>query len=266
MAQHYNFNRWIEYFISNKRNLKPVSWTNTYKLSSDEHKKIFDSIRIFQKGESSEAKHIFRKANDFLINQSDRSYMEALTLFINEEHRHAFELKRFMILQDIPCLKKHWSDSVFRKLRRYGGLEQSISVLMTAEIIAAVYYQALMNSTQSITLKQICEQILADEEMHIRFQSEAISQFYLDRSCSINQLITLLKKFLLEGTIMVVWTGHQKVLTAGGYDFFQFRKACMSEYKKSDEIIRSKLSGKNFATGQLVLQAVPAQKIINTKI
>ncbi|HKR06699.1 MAG TPA: hypothetical protein VJY62_18840, partial [Bacteroidia bacterium] len=187
-------------------------------------------------------------------------YMEALTLFINEEHRHAFELKRFMSLQDIPCLKKHWTDTVFRQLRRFGGLEQSISVLLTAEFIAAVYYKSLKQSTRSVVLRQICDQILSDEEMHIRFQSEAISQFYAGRSSFLNKLVTVAKRILLEGTMIVVWSGHEKVLGAAGDDFFKFRKKCLLESAKSMHIIKLKLSGENFEPGKLILQALPVQK------
>jgi hypothetical protein len=260
MAQHFNFGRWIEYFIINKRALKIISWTEIYKLNKEEFETIFNSIRIFQKGESSEAKHIFKTAKQFLNNHPDQSYMEALTLFINEEHRHAFELKRFMSLQDIPCLKKHWSDTVFRQMRRLGGLEQSISVLLTAEFIAAVYYKALKHSTGSVVLQQICDQILADEEMHIRFQSEAISQFYADRPSFINKVITCAKRILLEGTMIVVWQGHYKVLQAAEYDFSKFRKECLKEFSKSMHIIKSKLSGENSQPDQLLLQPLTLKK------
>ncbi|HKR06397.1 MAG TPA: hypothetical protein VJY62_17310, partial [Bacteroidia bacterium] len=73
MAQHFNFRRWIEYFILNKKNLKTISWTEIYKLNKEEFETIFNSIRIFQKGESSEAKHIFKSARQFLKNQADPS-------------------------------------------------------------------------------------------------------------------------------------------------------------------------------------------------
>lgn len=260
MAQHFNFNRWIEYFIINKRNLRTISWTEIYQLSKEEHKTIFDSIRIFQKGESSEAKHIFKTAKQFLLGHTDQSYMEALILFINEEHRHAFELKRFMSLHDIPCLKQHWSDTVFRQIRRFGGLEQSISVLLTAEIIAAIYYKALKLSTCSAVLQQICDQVLSDEEMHIRFQSEAISQFYADRSVLLNKQVTFVKRILLEGTMIVVWSGHNKVLMAAGYDFYKFRKECVLEFAKSMQIIKAKLSGENSEPDKLILQLLTIQK------
>jgi len=260
MAQHFNFSNWMDYFILNKRNLKAISWTEIYKLNKKEFETIFESIRIFQKGESSEAKHIFKTAKQFLSGQPDQTYLEALTLFINEEHRHAFELKRFMNLQDIPCLKQHWSDSVFRQLRRFGGLEQSISVLLTAEIIAAVYYKALKLSTDSVVLQQLCDQILSDEEMHIRFQSEAISQFYADRSVFINKLINYTKRIFLEGTMMVVWQGHHKVLHGAGYDFFKFRKECLIEFSKSIHITLSRLSGENSQPDHLILQPLPINK------
>ena len=264
MARHFNFNNWIEYFIINKRNLKTISWNEVYKLNKEEFKNIFESIRIFQKGESSEAKHIFKTAKQFLNYHPDQSYLEALTLFINEEHRHAFELKRFMSLQDIPCLKKHWSDIVFRQLRRVGGLEQSISVLLTAEIIAAVYYKALRLSTRSLVLQQICGQILSDEEMHIRFQSEAIGQFYANRSSFLNRIISVAKRVLLEGTMVVVWSGHNKVLGAAGYDFFRFRKECLLEFAKSIHITQTKISDENLVSEKLILQHIPIKENINS--
>jgi glutamyl/glutaminyl-tRNA synthetase len=260
MAQHFNFSNWVDYFILNKRNLKTISWTEIYKLNKKEFQTIFDSIRIFQKGESSEAKHIFKTAKQFLANQPDQTYLEALTLFINEEHRHAFELKRFMNLQDIPCLKQHWSDSVFRQLRRFGGLEQSISVLLTAEIIAAVYYKALKLSTKSVVLQQLCDQILSDEEMHIRFQSEAISQFYADRSPFFNKSVTYAKRILLEGTMIVVWQGHHKVFQAAGYDFFKFRKECLIEFSKSIHITILRSAGESSWPDHLLLQLLPLRK------
>ena len=258
MTKNYNFSQWTDYFISNKKNLRHIEWSDLYKLSEDEYETIFDSIRIFQRGESSEAKHIFKQAEEFLVNRSDHSYMEALTLFINEEHRHAFELKRFMSLQDIPRLREHWTDSIFRWLRRLGKLEQSISVLLTAEIIASVYYKALMNSTKSKTLRQICEQILFDEDMHIRFQAEAISQFYVNRFPMSNKIVTYAKLFLLEGTICVVWNDHRKVLKAGRYDFFLFRKECLQQFRMCDLIIHK---DKVITAGKVVLQPV-VSKII----
>ncbi len=251
MPQHFNFSQWVDYFISNKNNLKHVEWSDSYHLSNIEHQIVFQSIRIFQKGESSEAKHLFKQAENFIGNHQDRSYMHALDLFIHEEHRHAFELKRFMMLHDIPVLEKHWSDTIFRRLRRLGGLEQSISVLLTAEIIAAVYYKALQQSTCSLVLQQICSQIIADEEMHIRFQSEALAQFYLKRLPFANLLILIQRRLLLEGTFYAVWKDHKLVFKKGGYSFFGFRKDCIKEFYKTVEIIHARTAIEKFDFIQL---------------
>lgn len=261
MKTHFNFSAWVEYFISNRNNLRIISWTDDYKLTRHEFTCIFNSIRIFQKGESSEARHLFQKANEFLNKQHDKSYFEALTLFIHEEHRHSFELKRFMLLQDIPCLASHWSDSAFRKLRKFGGLEQSVTVLLTAEMVAAVYYKALQKSTNSKVLHQICEQILSDEEMHIQFQSESLSQFYVRRSSFVNFMVFILRRLLLEGTLIAVWKDHKNVFTSGGYNFFSFRKNAMQEFKKTCEIIKAKQF--QFSTSYIKLKTVLINQLTN---
>ncbi|MFG3444326.1 hypothetical protein ACGFZ1_06430 [Bacillus velezensis] len=47
-------------------------------------------------------------------------------------------------------------------------------MLLTAEVIVAVYYDALKNVTGSVCLQSICWQILIDEEKHIEFQAEKL--------------------------------------------------------------------------------------------
>ncbi|MGG0158230.1 hypothetical protein ABEY11_12450 [Bacillus velezensis] len=47
-------------------------------------------------------------------------------------------------------------------------------MLLTAEAIAAVYYDALKNVTGSVCLQSICGQILIDEEQHFEFQAETL--------------------------------------------------------------------------------------------
>ena len=261
--KHLNFDNWIDYLISNKQNLQQVAWAEIYNLTESEYETIFKSVRIFQKGESSEAKHIFKKAEEFLSDTGDKSYYNALTLFINEEHRHSFELKRFMQLHDIPCLKKHWTDSAFRKLRWFGKLEQAITVLLTAEIIATVYYKALQQSTDSIVLKQICSQILSDEEMHIRFQSETLAQFYLKRNPVTNFMIHSLRRILLEGTFIVVWNDHKKVFGAAEYSFLKFRHECIKEFYKTVDIIYARAMQEKFDFINVQLQPFPAIRQFN---
>ena len=43
-----------------------------------------------------------------------------------------------MTFHGIDFIYEHWVDTIFRKLRNFAGLEHSVVVLITAEIIAAV--------------------------------------------------------------------------------------------------------------------------------
>src|SRR5258706_385192 len=91
----------------------------------------------------------------------DYEYIEAIRLFIAEEQRHARDLAHFLQINEIPLVKTTFTDGVFRRLRQIlGNLEISIAVLITAEIIAIVYYTALRDATNSQVLQTLCKQIL----------------------------------------------------------------------------------------------------------
>ena len=104
--------------------------------------------------------------------------METVKIFIKEEQDHALVLGQFMDMHSIEKIRKDGLDNIFRFLRKLAGLEGTVTVLLTAEIISMIYYQALRNATSSRTLRQICRQILIDEEMHLRFQSFTLSMIY----------------------------------------------------------------------------------------
>ncbi|WP_419871375.1 hypothetical protein [Candidatus Pristimantibacillus sp. PTI5] len=232
-----NFTLWTEYFIVNKQSLQPIYWDDPYRLDPHEYATIARSIQQFQIGESSEGKYLIESTKRYMSGNPDKSYLEALIQFVHEEQRHALDLALFMDKQNIPTIRKHWVDQTFRKLRRFATLEQSITVLLTAEIIAAVYYDALKKTTKSRTLIELCEQILRDESMHIEFQSDALRQFARKRLKGINRLIRFSRLFLLSGTLAVVWFYHGKVFRAGGYSLRAFLKGALAEHERSERII-----------------------------
>ena len=101
----------------------------------------FSSARV-RKG-----KYILHCAREYAARRRTSAYAEVIELFVREEQRHARDLGRFMDVAGIPRRSRTWPDTVFRRLRQLGGLEISISVLITAEIIAKVYYAALREAT-----------------------------------------------------------------------------------------------------------------------
>jgi hypothetical protein len=162
--------RWLEHFRRNRSALAPIPWNHGPDLSERARATISTSIQSFQLGESSEGRHLLRYAREWEARSGDSGYVEAIQSLISEEGRHAGDLGRFMGLNGIPRRRRGWTDSVFRRLRNVvGTLEISIGVLVTAEIIAKVYYQALHGASDSLVLRAICDQIIGDEYKHVEF-------------------------------------------------------------------------------------------------
>jgi len=228
------FKNWLDYFIANQNHFDHLDWAIADRLNENEIRIIKSSIQQFQKGENSEGKNLMRHAYRF--NNTD--YSEVIKYFIREEQRHAHVLGQLMRINKIEKIKNHWVDDVFRLLRKPASLENSIVVLITAEIIAAVYYRSLRESTNSEILKKICDRILCDEEMHINFQSFTLNEFYGRRSSAGKKFIRIFHKILMTGTTMVVWTYHKRVLKQGGYNFKSYYKAIFEEFNRSDRMIK----------------------------
>ncbi|TJY43855.1 ferritin-like domain-containing protein [Cohnella pontilimi] len=228
-----DFNFWKNYFLNNKLNLKLIEWDEDYNLSTYERETIIKSIQQFQLGENSEGKYLINNAKKYVLKTQDQDYYDALLEFIREEQRHARDLAKFMRRQDIPLIQDHWVDQVFRKLRRFAGLESSVMVLITAEIIAKVYYKALKMCTNSKVLNGLCDQILQDEEKHVEFQSETLRKLTEHRNKTLISISRFIHRALLEGTLIIVWNQHNEVFRAGGYSFSSFCSACRNEFKES---------------------------------
>jgi hypothetical protein len=224
-----------KYFESNKTHFSGIDWAQEDNLTERERKIITTSIQQFQRGENSEGKHFFAFAKTF----PDPLYLECIKLFIAEEQTHALVLGKFMDKHSIPKIKKHWVDECFRWLRKFSGLENSVIVLVTAEIIAKVYYKALMNCTTSGLLKKICMQILKDEDQHIIFQCCTLSDFYVKKNL-IRKFFTRSFHFILMiGTILIVWMYHRKVFATGGYHFNNFFTAGISIFFEAEGIVKN---------------------------
>lgn len=216
----HDFKKWYYYFLGNLDHMELVNFHTAPCLQEEEKKLIWSSIQQFQKGENSEGKHLIHHAKNY---QQD-DYVAAIKLFIKEEQMHAQLLGLFMKMEGIPKIKKHWIDSGFRWIRNLMGLELSITVLVTAEIIAAVYYRGLKGATKSGLLAQICNRLLKDEEKHLEFQAYAIA--HINRHAVF--ITRLIKKWLhlalLIFTMILVWQYHKNVLKKGGFNFLKFSK------------------------------------------
>ncbi|MDG1893466.1 MAG: ferritin-like domain-containing protein [Fuerstiella sp.] len=229
---------WLDYFTRNTQQLLDVPWQLGSELSDQEVKAISASVQGFQLGESSEGKHLIHCAKLHSEETCDPEYFDAIKLFIREEQRHARDLARFLDLNGISTLKAAWPDSVFRFLRRGAGLELSIAVLVTAEIIAEVYYPALQAATNSIVLKRLCDQIIQDETPHVQFQCERLAILRSRRSPVRCYMTCAAQRFLFLGTCLVVWMKHGPVFRQAKQGFRPFWKAAWQKYHVAETIMR----------------------------
>ena len=242
MSYHY----WKKYFESNQTHFGDIDWQMNDELTAEEKKLIALSIQQFQRGESSEGKHLYAYAKTF----PDPLYLECIRLFICEEQMHAKALAKFMNRYHIPRIKEHWVDGVFRKLRKLAGIDNTIMILLIAEIISKVYYAALKKATKSVLLQKICSQVLKDEDQHISFQCCTLQQLFRRRSPVNRALIHTLYFTLLTGTIAVVWLYHKPVLKKGGHTLRSFRRAVTTAYSNCEALM---LNARNYVSnGELL--------------
>lgn len=214
-----------------------IPWDSEYEISENEMSAICRSIAEFQKGESSEGIHLISQANEYEEQVGDVGYKASTIAFIKEEQRHARDLAKYMKLRGIPLAKSAWPDTVFRRLRRYSGIEISTCVLVTAEIIAQVYYPALRAATKDPVLIALCDQIIADEDYHVLFQAERIVDMRRADSFLRKLIAKLFQKILFAGTVWVVWIQHYRVFKNSGISMVSYSRRCWECYGRfSDKI------------------------------
>ena len=225
---------WRLYYEENARSLLEIPWQLGPELTPDEAAAIAQSLKEFQAGESSEGKHLIRYAQEYAERTGDQEYVLTIRLFIAEEQRHARDLGRFLTLNNTPLVGTTFTDRVFRKLRHlFGGLEISIAVLITAEIIAKVYYAALLQATESSILRKLCDQILRDELRHVQFQAEQLAKLRVGRGWLGRAATMGLQRFLYLGTALVVWRFHRKAIDRGGLSLGDWWRSCWLEFSEA---------------------------------
>lgn len=221
--------RWLLYFLQNRERRSPLPWHDATPLTKAELATIAHSVRTFQLGECSEGTHLIRLARDHANRTGDRHWVDVIKLFIGEEQYHAHLLERFMALHQIQTAPHHWSDTAFRKLRRFANLEVALTVLLTAELFATLYYPALGQATRSPLLNALCTQIYQDEVQHVEFQTESLGHLRGHQPIWRGALADIAHQLFFRLTLLVVWGDHRPVFRASGYRFYDFyRQACQA--------------------------------------
>lgn len=222
--------KWFTHFSLRSMTALHVSRCAARQLTERERRTVTPSIQQFQLGEGARGQRLLERGQKFGRSVNDPLFAGALELFIREEQQHSRYLAAFMESQRIPRLQTHWIDSIFRVLRGLAGLELSLTVLVTAEIIAVPYYRALRGATGSPILKTICSRILDDETSHLKYQASMLARIAALRPRVLQRSLSELHRLFLLGTVLIVWQGHRAVFQAAGYNFRRFKSETMSEF------------------------------------
>jgi hypothetical protein len=228
---------WLAYFQANANRLSSLPWETGAELSGAERLVIADSICIFQRGEEGSGRTIGRFARRYAERTGDHDYPAALEAHFAEEARHARDLGRFIDLAGIPRVKREWSHSAFRNLRHNIGLDGALCVLITAELVAKVYYRALRASTSCALLQALCAQLLRDETQHARFQCQRLAILRASEPSCVKTFRHVLHGMLFVCAALVVARRHRAVLAAANVDRPTFTGMCKREWRAACRLI-----------------------------
>jgi hypothetical protein len=213
---------WCRHFLKQSESPLALPGPDSYTLCDAERRLISRSVQQFQLGEWARGRGLVRRASSHSLLSTDQWFLPSLQLFIAEEQCHSRLLGLFLDRERIPRLTCHWVDGVFRRLRKLAGLEVCVMVLVTAEVLAVPFYQALRDATRSQLLRSICERILCDEAAHLDYQALTLGLIRRPLSNRARVICVLCHSILFHCTALVLWQQHHVVFRAAGWDFRRF--------------------------------------------
>ncbi len=221
---------WLNHFEYHAEHPRSIPAGLDDVLRCEERRLIASSIATFQLGEQSDGRTLVCAAQRFASSHQLPSLVRIMELFIREEQRHAALLRAFMEDHAIALKRHDWTDQAFRRLRRRAGLELYLCVLITAELIGNVYYRALGSATGCRRLQVLCRTLVADELVHVAFESQLLLALRSARPGWVRALERLTHRAFFAGTACVVWLTHRSLLRHSGYDARTFVRLCLAQY------------------------------------
>ncbi|TDU70611.1 hypothetical protein EI77_02658 [Prosthecobacter fusiformis] len=193
---------------------------------------VAHSLAIFQLGESGTGSRLRRYAREVAPLENFRGYQRAIDLFVCEEQAHSRLLGRLVGHLGGTLLQKQWTNSVFRRLRFLVNLEFAIQVLLTAELVAEVYYGTLYLRVEDKSVRNACRQILRDEMKHLEFQRQFLAERLATFSPIGRYLWNCQFRLIHALTTRVVAWDHRACLKALGMSRDSFVQRCHQAHER----------------------------------
>jgi hypothetical protein len=201
------FDTWLRHFEAEairRADRGDPDWTVPARLDPA----VVRSLQRFQVGEGSDGAILIAKADD----AGDADYAAAVRLFVAEEQNHARLLERLLAAAGESTIPGHWTDAVFRRLRRSLGLRLELMVLMVAEVIALPYYGAIRDGIEDPLAAEVAGVILADEEHHVPFHCDRLRDSFAELTPATRGVAVAGWWTVLAGATAVVVYDHGRAL------------------------------------------------------
>jgi rubrerythrin len=230
VAQRSGFGHWVDHFEANEDVHRQVDAAIDFAahctVPEAARRPLVASVRRFQLGESGDGRQLIRNAE----RAGDPEYVRAIGLFVAEEQQHAALLLRLLGHLGGTPMSRHWSDSIFVRLRRLLGLRTELMVLSVAEVVALSYYGGLASAAPDPVTRAVAARIVDDENAHVRFQRDRLHAGFANSRTPLRLLALVVWWVVAIGATVVVAVDHRGVLDVIGYPRTRFVRDVLTDF------------------------------------
>ena len=229
-----NSQQWLVYYQNNRINRPEPKWNSPSPLDCYVQSVLAHSLSHFQLGETGEGSFLMAHAQAQV--PEDTAYHDALQLFVAEENEHARLLGRLVGRFGGTAIRRHWTQMLFRLVRRAFGFKFEIQALVIAELVGTAYYRLLHLRARDAVLDDTCAFILRDKARHIDFHADWLGEFQ-SRLLPLERAIwTAQFQILFAGAAQLAWIDHRHCLRVVGSSrrefFAEARRECIRFLKQ----------------------------------
>lgn len=158
---------WRAHFEANARRPLPPMPADLH-MPEAVRRPLIRTLAVFKRGETGEGR-IATEIRRAGLPGTDEDYHRALILFVQEEGRHGLILGTALSSLGGEPLEAAWAEKVFRTTRRAMDPVHEMLVLLAAEVVAVVFYEALAQALPEGALADAMHSIVQDEHHHLAF-------------------------------------------------------------------------------------------------
>lgn len=209
---------WLDYFVGNQNRGDALPWEHTIELDEPLQSALVRTLQRFHLGESGEGQWLKQWAAE----QGDDAYCQTIALFVAEEQTHS---RWFGLLLDnigAPALKSHWSDAIFTKVRRAGGLHFELVTFLTAEIAGKRLFAGIARNCTDPLVRAVFGRIVKDESAHIAFHIATLRAAFAGQSWPSRVLCRAGWRLLLAAALIIVCLDQAVLFKALGLSRREF--------------------------------------------